>query len=194
MKPIKYNGLTLTIEYDDYTNYNPREENNNLGKMLCWHRKYDIGDDNPYDSPVEFWENKELQEEIFALRKVYMLHHGGVIVSDAPFACDPNGRDSGIVGIVYAAKDEVVQRYGELNDEIKELVIQDLSQEIADYNDYLNPNYRSYVIEGLDGEILESCGGFGYDEELELLQDMKRSSQYAGLFDKAIDELTASEM
>lgn len=196
MKSIKHNGLTLRIEYDDYADYNPREIYSNLGQMLCWHSRYEMGDNNPYLSPQDFWEDKDLQQEIYAYRKVYMLDHSGVYLSNAPFACDPYGYDSGVVGIVYATKDSVMERYSELTDGIKELVLQDLSQEIVEYNQYLNPSYRAYTIEGLNGELLDSCGGFEYGNELEMLIEMKNITnlEFAPLFDKAIKELTAQEM
>lgn len=48
-----YKGHTITLRFDPDP-LNPREENDNLGRMVCWHRHYDLGDTHPFDSPEQF--------------------------------------------------------------------------------------------------------------------------------------------
>ena len=36
---------------------NPREECSNLGTMVCWHRRYSLGDEQPSESPDEWIKN-----------------------------------------------------------------------------------------------------------------------------------------
>lgn len=48
-------GKVLRIFYDD-TPENPREWDN-LGTMVCWHRRYDLGDEHNYSDPREFLES-----------------------------------------------------------------------------------------------------------------------------------------
>lgn len=45
----------LTIEYDPYPG-NPREWDN-LGTMVCWHSRYNLGDSHHYESPRDFLES-----------------------------------------------------------------------------------------------------------------------------------------
>ena len=35
--------------------YDPRTENDNAAKLYCWHSRYNLGDDNPYNDPDELW-------------------------------------------------------------------------------------------------------------------------------------------
>ncbi len=67
--------------------------------------------------PRYFYADKALQKSIAAKADVYLLDHSGLRVSDKPFSCDPQGWDSGIAGIMYATKDDVIKDYGKLNDE-----------------------------------------------------------------------------
>jgi hypothetical protein len=39
---------------DDNDPLNPREENENFGKMLCWHKRYKLGDKHEYAEPRDF--------------------------------------------------------------------------------------------------------------------------------------------
>ena len=43
----------LKIEYDDMP-LNPRTDNDNFGTMVCWHRRYDLGDKHSFSEPKEF--------------------------------------------------------------------------------------------------------------------------------------------
>ncbi len=196
MKSVKANGLTLHIEPDDWSGESPRDTHDNLGKMLTWHRNYSIGDKNPYAESQDFWDDKDLQDEIFLLTKIYLLDHSGLRLSSGPFACDPGGWDSGVVGIVYATKDNVMKRYGNLSDETKRKVQTDLKYEIEDYDYYLNAEYYAFWIEGPDGENLDSCGGFGYSDETDMLKGMKEyvAEEYYSLFDKAIEQASGAAM
>jgi hypothetical protein len=39
---------------DDNDPLNPREENDNLGRMVCWHSRYTLGDKHSHDEPRDF--------------------------------------------------------------------------------------------------------------------------------------------
>ena len=39
---------------DDSDPMNPREENDNLGKMVCFHRRYSLGDKHDHVEPRDF--------------------------------------------------------------------------------------------------------------------------------------------
>ena len=44
---------TLIIEQEDDPP-NPRVEWDTFGKMICWHRRYSLGDEHDFDSPEDF--------------------------------------------------------------------------------------------------------------------------------------------
>ncbi len=49
----KQKPYTLFIVDDDYPE-NPREDRENAGKMVCWHKRYNLGDEHDYEEPIEF--------------------------------------------------------------------------------------------------------------------------------------------
>ena len=52
MKPY-----TLFVVDDDMP-LNPRTDYDNLGKMVCWHSRYNLGDEHDYDEPRDFLQKK----------------------------------------------------------------------------------------------------------------------------------------
>lgn len=46
----------LQVMYDDEP-LNPREDYDNFGHMMCWHRRYNLGDENRFGNPGDFLEN-----------------------------------------------------------------------------------------------------------------------------------------
>jgi len=93
----------LKIYYDTHPE-SPREWDN-LGTMICWHRRYNLGDNHSYSSPSDFWyamaeefvgdsdkvENmtKERREEIVRknvmILPLYLYDHSGITMRTYPF-------------------------------------------------------------------------------------------------------------
>jgi len=194
MKSVKLNGMTLTIKLDENNYNNPRITQNNLGKMYCWHNKYNLGDKNSYKNSNDFFDDKDLHKSIFVCAKIYYYEHGGIALSLTPFNCQ---FDSGTVGLIFATKDSVIDRYGndflkdkEKQNEIKDVVLKDLKLEIEEYGKYLNTEYYEFLIEDPNGEILERNGGFELNNKKEMLREMKQVAkpEHEQLFDKAIEQ------
>lgn len=184
---VKTKGLTLHVQEDDYE-HNPRNDGC-TDRMLCWHRRYNLGDGNPYATSDDFNEDMELQDSIFVIRKVYMLDHSGLRFSATPFtAVDPQGWDSGVVGVIYMTKDDAQRIYGDLSDESKQKADAGLIDEIEEYDRYHNTQYYGYYIEGSEGETLDASGGYYGDSMKEILEVMRDTAgaDYYPLFDKAI--------
>jgi hypothetical protein len=184
---VKTKGLTLHVQEDDY-GHNPRNDGC-ADRMLCWHRRYNLGDENPYKNSQDFWDDKEVQRGIFVIRKVYMLDHSGLRFSATPFtAVDPQGWDSGVVGVIYMTKDDAQRVYGDLSDESKQKADAGLIDEIEEYDRYHNTQYYGYLIEGSEGDTLDASGGYYGDSMIEILEVMKdcADTEYHSLFDKAI--------
>lgn len=187
---IKSNGLTLKVGIDDDP-LNPRKDYEHLGQLLCWHRRYCLGDDNPYEYPQKFIEDKELQAQIAVKIDVYLMDHGNLYLAHHNFLhVDPQCFDSGKVGIIYATKSVVEKEYGNLSDEALQKTRECLIQEIKEYDNYLNGSYYYFTIEGLEGECLDSCGSFSGNSMEDILKEMKENCilEYSRLFDKMIDK------
>lgn len=63
VETIEYDkGLVGKIFFDDDPP-NPRKEWDNLGKMVCWHSRYNLGDEQRTDSPENFFRELALEED-----------------------------------------------------------------------------------------------------------------------------------
>lgn len=71
MKPY-----TLFVVDDDMP-LNPRTDYDNLGKMVCWHSRYNLGDEHDYDEPRDF-----LQKKLFEMYSSYPSSQYGKPIYD----------------------------------------------------------------------------------------------------------------
>ena len=162
------NGKTVKIYPDLDNGDNPRDWEN-LGHMVCWHRRRKLGDEQI--KPGEFGATiEEAGEYLTRERKalvvlpVYIYEHGGITITSRAevYATYPDKQwDAGQVGFIYVDADAILKEYGvsEVTDELKEQAAALLAGEVDTYNMYLTGDVWIYVIEDEDGEVLESCGG-----------------------------------
>ena len=179
----KLNGYTLKIIPDENP-LNPRTDCDHLGIMLCWHRRYSLGDSHPYDTPQDFTESAAAKD-MFVCLPVYLLDHSGLYVSVNDFN---DSWDSGQLGFIYCTKQDA-QKWFNNTDVTEDEIKKELTAEVEEYNDYLNGAWYGFLIEGLDGEVEDSCGGFRYDGSMKkLASEMKSyvSDKYSALFDKLV--------
>ena len=158
----------LKIEQD--TNpYSPREDDN-FGTMVCFHKRYELGDKTDYRTEdYDSWE--ELKEGIIknegevVILPLYLYDHSGITISTSSFSCR---WDSGQVGFIFVSKYKIKK---EGIDETK--VEQYLIDEVKVYDQYLTGDvwgYNVYEVSICDKghehkELVESCYGFyGHDE------------------------------
>lgn len=126
-EPIKtINGLSLYIE-QDIDPPNPRKDWDHLGTMACWHRRYNLGDEQPSEDSESYMRSmadravnfkcdaEDIGKEHIAavLKKYYTiltLHlydHSGITMNTSGFSCP---WDSGRVGIIYLSlKDALLE-------------------------------------------------------------------------------------
>jgi hypothetical protein len=52
--PMVAQQLPYTLFIVDDEAMNPREDRDNLGKMVCWHRRYSLGDEHGHSEPRNF--------------------------------------------------------------------------------------------------------------------------------------------
>lgn len=52
-KIVENDEVILKVEYDDKRE-SPRKNMDNLGTMICWHPKYDLGDEHNYEDEFDF--------------------------------------------------------------------------------------------------------------------------------------------
>ena len=145
-------GLTVKIHQDSDPE-SPREWDN-LGTMVCWHRRYNLGDEKPTCESHEFNPNKHA-----VCLPLFLYDHSGITMSTGPFGCP---WDSGQVGWIYCDAEEIRKEYSVKRISQKTLakVRAVLEQEVKTYDEFLTGQVYGFVVEDAEGNHLDSCWGF----------------------------------
>lgn len=166
-----YKDYLITLIYDSDCP-NPRDEEN-LSKMICFHKRYNLGDKHEFNSQYfNTWEQvkKEIikKDKSIFMSELYLYDHSGLSIRTKPFNCM---WDSGVVGFVYTTK-EIIKQFG-LEKEKDDKIIKIIESEVRRYNDFLNGNCVGYEITKnikcpvcghIEKECIDSCWGFYPDE------------------------------
>jgi len=164
-----YKGLKLEV-YQDEIPDSPRDWDN-LGKMICFHNRYDLGD--KHDFTVESIKELVENNHVISLR-LYLYDHSGIGMSTSnncyPYNCP---WDAGQVGFIYVTESDVLSEYGggakRVSVKLREKILDILQNEVATYNQFLEGDVYVYHVirpknckecgSNID-EGLDSCGGF----------------------------------
>ena len=166
-----YRGCKIRLEADDDP-LNPRKEWDNVGTMVCWHRRYNLGDEQPKEDPQDYM--RELEDGRFVILPLYLYEHSGITISTGRFSCP---WDSGQVGFIYCSLEKAIAEwggttwdslviYGKEQMPLREVVARVLESEVKVYDDYLTGDVVGFVIEDWDGEQVDSCWGFFPDHDV----------------------------
>ena len=97
----------LEIEQDSSPD-SPRTWDN-LGTMVCFHKRYNLGDKTDYrSSDYDSWD--ELKQGIIenegevVILPLFLYDHSGITISTTPFSCN---WDSGQVGFIFVSKHKI---------------------------------------------------------------------------------------
>jgi hypothetical protein len=168
---VKY----LTLE--DYP-INPREDTN-YSKMICFHKRYDLGDKTDlksemFNSRNELYNHLKRKLKAIIILPLYLYEHSNISIKIGSFkGLLPQGHyefDSGQVGFIYLTK-QGLKNWGIKKSQVEKYLI----QEVEMYNQYLQGNVYSLVREDFDENKksieFDTFGGyFGYNEALEALK------------------------
>ena len=166
-------GMEVAI-WPDSDPLNPRTEWDNFGRMLCFHKRYNLGDktslkENQFGSWDEVEEYLKKEEGAVVILPLCLLDHSGITmyVGNGAHRCDPGGWDSGRVGFIYATKEKILKEFGKkrLSKSLLEKVEKVLRSEVKVYDQYLTGDVYIYVARDRFGEIVDSCCGFFGIEE-----------------------------
>lgn len=163
----EYKGYKIKIE-QDIDSMNPRTEFDNLGTLVCFHRRYDLGDRNHgWHSSEDFlrWLNEQEAQprfkkghKIVAL-PVYMYEHSGITLNTTGFNCP---WDSGQVGVIYVTADKIKKEFGwkQLTPKRVEKIKKLLRDEIKTYDQFVTGDVYGCEVLNPEGEFIDSCWGF----------------------------------
>lgn len=158
MEPIEtyeHAGVSVSIVPDPEPS-DPREWDN-LGHMVCGHRRYTLGDEQA--NSIEAL--KEAIEGARVALPLYLLDHSGISMSTGSFN-DP--WDSGMVGYIVATDEAIRGCYAmapdaEIGEDVILRVTENLKGEVETYDAYLRNDVCGYIVAG-DTRYEESCWGF----------------------------------
>jgi len=173
---IEGDRVVLKIYYDE--DCDPREWDN-LGTMVCWHRRYNLGDKHNYRDPDDFWtslakeitgdpdrvermsleQREKIVRENAVVLPLYLYDHGRLTMNTTGFSCP---WDSGQVGWIYVTKKKIREEYGvkRVTKKLCDRVIFILKNEVKDYAQWLEGDVYGFVIEDNKGNELYSSFGF----------------------------------
>lgn len=162
---IDYKGYTIKIK-QDFDPLNPRKEWDNLGTIVYWYNRYELGD---VDGSKEYGDGDDFlqamqQDKDAVMLPVYMYDHSGQTISTTPFSCQWDG---GQIGWIYASSETIKKEWGEVTDETKEKAKNCLKAEIECFDNYITGNVYGYVVEDSNGECIESCCGYNGEDGVE---------------------------
>jgi hypothetical protein len=154
---IHYRGKTIEIDIDEDVE-SPRIDRDNVGTMVCFHRRYDLGDKHEFKEPEDFKKWWQENGEGGVLMSLYLFDHSGLSISTGAFSCP---WDSGQVGWIYCTAKTIEHEWGRYPDAEKtpiERATSYLKAEVEEYDKYLRGEIYCYQVDD------DSCCGF-YDLE-----------------------------
>jgi len=176
--------MEYRIEQDEYPE-SPREWDN-LTTLICFHNRYDLGDDHDYNSEdYQSWEELEQaiveNENPLHISPLFLYDHSGLYLKigdwhNSGLAQGHAHFDSGQVGFVIVTQESVDKLGTPL-----EFVPGQAKGEVETYAAYLSGNVYGFVIteecsECEQEKIIDSCYGF-YDYN-ECEKEAKRQIEY----------------
>ena len=178
MTEYRYKNQVLRIVQDNDPQ-SPREWDN-LGTMVCYHPRYNLGDIQR--DPVEHLTELGLTAKDIVYLPLYLYDHSGLSMSTGDFkAFDPQGFDSGLVGIIYVSKEKIKSEWNvkRITKKTLENVYRILNSEVEVFDDYLTGNcYGFELVEEIQTEnqlienFIDSCYGFyGSDPKTNGIKD-----------------------
>lgn len=162
---------------------NPRNKDfdeGQFGIMICWHTRYNMGDEQMNQDPLEwlaemmdtdvptfctdngldFEYTKNLKEKIseafmdkFYALPIFLYDHSGQTIRTTPFSCN---WDSGQVGWIYTTKERIQKVCGEDPKFLeKEWVLKNLTQEVTLYDQWITGDIWQFEL--IELETCEHC-------------------------------------
>lgn len=179
---MEQNGKRLDVYVDQWPD-NPRENGDNLGQLVCWHRRYELGskeevkaarafDPSNYGGWADLEKVIEREFKPVVILPVYMLDHSGIALSTSSFH---DRWDSGQVGFIFATRESVTKWFNKkrITKDLREKVEAQLRSEVDQYGKYVNGDvYAAVVTDLVSGEEVDSLCGIYCDNVREIANDL----------------------
>ena len=175
-----FGNYTIKVEQDSMAE-SPRDWDN-MGTMVVWWGRSNLGDENEYSDRDMFWFDlagiedngeegdlqraKNIAHKLNIILPLFVYEHSGITMNTGGFSCP---WDSGQAGYIYMSLEDVRSEYSckRVSKQTRAKVEKYLTGEVETYDNYLTGNVYGFTItrEDADGEEIDvdSCWGyFGY--------------------------------
>lgn len=196
----KGNKYTLRVEQEEYAE-SPREWDN-MAKMICWHRHYNLGDKHDYDDSFEFlldvakevgiytdkMEDMTNEEIMTELRKddsvcivpLNLYDHSGITISTSNGYPYNDRWDADCVGYVYITKEKAMK-------ELCEYEVDENGNRIKIEHKHANGNVTySYKTKPLTDETWRARAREVIDAEVETYDQYLCGDVYGYILEKEV--------
>lgn len=167
------NELKIIVEQDDDATSPYAEDEWTLSKVALFHKRMNFPNHSGLNTDdFESWDalRDALEAEgALGILPVWMYDHSGMTLrvgAENPFT---DGWDSGQVGFVYSTE-ELLAEWGLADESVFFMK----NYEVEQYSNFLNGNVFRFRVEDLDGNVLDSCGG--YYAEVDALTEAQDSA------------------
>jgi len=143
----------LTIEiFADEPSESPFKDWDCLPDIIGWHRGYDFNTrkEDKHLDPEAFL--AEAKTNKYVVLPLYMHEHGGLVFDTKPFSC---GFDSGQFGFIFWTREKLID-----NGMKKTKAKKALEDSVETLTDYANGYCFGFRVRAVDGEVMDSCGGY----------------------------------
>ena len=150
---------------------NPREAGYDDGlitKMVCFHSRHKLGDDHDvnfhdYNSWNEMKKAIVKNENVLAIKPLYLFDHSGLTVSTSPFQCS---FDSMTIGFVFITKERMRETFNikRCTKKWYERALKEIEQDVKTYDQYLTGDTYWISITNKETEESENFGTFYGDD------------------------------
>lgn len=177
LETIEYKGYRIKI-HADQDSVNPRKDWDQFGTMVCFHRRYVLGDKDvkgkrQFSDPTAFqeWLKEDEEAKGAIVLPLYLYDHSGITISCGAFSCP---WDSGQVGYVFCTRADILKEFGAgkkkiVTAKMRAAAEKLLRQEVETYDYYLTGQCYGYTI---DRDVTPADQEYdGYEREWEETDD-----------------------
>ena len=139
----EYKGYTIDLEQCEFTQ-SPREDDN-LGTIACWHKRYNLGDSFEKGTPNEYFKSLPKGSVILP---IFLLDHSGLAINTVGFIGEIAKWDSGQVGYISVSPEKIRSEYSvkRVSKKLRNKIEQHLTSEVEKYNCYLSGDVYDVII------------------------------------------------
>ena len=161
---------TISIEREDNTE-SPREWDN-MGTMIAFHTRYNLGDDDHGFKASDYNGWDEMEAAIIkqygkdcVILPLYLYDHSGITMNTTGFSCP---WDSGKVGFIVASAAKVRECFmvKRITAKVRARALESLKGEVETFDQYIRGDVYYYVVKDDQGKVTDSCGGFYGDDPM----------------------------